>query len=109
MNDTAGKQDPPPLDEFSSRLDAARKAHDPDAGDADAARGRAMGKGLRLASELLAAMVVGPGLGLLIDRFAGVSPWGLLGGILLGFFAGIRNVAKMMKDDRDGGDAGAAG
>lgn len=107
MTDTAGKQDPPPLDEFSSRLDAARKAADPNAESPDAARGRAMGKGFRLASELVAAMIVGPGLGLGVDRLAGTAPWGLLVGILLGFAAGVRNVAQAMKEDRKGEDAGA--
>ncbi len=107
MTDTAGKQDPSPLDEFSSRLDAARKAAEPNAEDSSAKQGRAMGKGFRLASELLAAMIVGPLIGLAIDRFAGSSPWGLLGGILIGFAAGIRNVANAMKDDRRGEDAKA--
>lgn len=107
MTDPAGKHDPSPLDEFSTRLAAARKAADPDAENADATRGRAMGKGFRLASELLAAMIVGPLLGLVIDRLAGVSPWGLLGGILIGFAAGVRNVAQAMKQDSAGADADA--
>lgn len=107
MADNAGKHDPSPLDEFSSRLEAARKAAGPDAESPDATRGRAMGKGFRLASELLAAMIVGPLLGLGIDRLAGTSPWGLLGGILIGFAAGVRNVAKAMKEDRKGDEAGA--
>jgi ATP synthase protein I len=109
MTDTAGKQDPTPLDEFSSRLEAARKAADPDAESPEAVRGRAMGKGFRLASELIAAMIVGPGLGLLVDRVAGVAPWGMLVGILLGFGAGIRNVAQAMQENRGGGDVDAAG
>lgn len=107
MTDTAGKQDPSPLDEFSSRLEAAQKAVEPNAEDPNATRGRAMGKGFRLGSELLAAMIVGPGLGLLIDRLAGTAPWGMIVGILVGFAAGIRNVASAMKDDRAGGDDGA--
>jgi len=107
MTEPAGKHDPTPLDEFSSRLEAARKAADPNAEDADATRGRAMGKGFRLASELLAAMIVGPALGLGVDRLAGTSPWGLIGGILVGFAAGIRNVARAMQDDRKGDKAGA--
>lgn len=107
MTDTAGKQDPPPLDEFSSRLEAARKAVDPNSEDPNATRGRAMGEGFRLGSELLAAMIVGPGLGLLIDRLAGTSPWGLIAGILIGFAAGIRNVASAMKKSGAGEDGDA--
>ena len=91
----------PSLDAFSKRLDAARSAH----GGEDAARamedrageGRALGQGFRLASELLAAMIVGPALGWVVDWFAGTSPFGLLAGIFLGFAAGIRNVSRAMK------------
>ncbi len=100
MADDAGKQDPPPLDEFSSRLDAAQKQAAPE--DGSAQRGQAIGKGFRLGSELLAAMIVGPLLGLVVDRFAGTSPWGLIGGILLGFAAGVRNVASAMKENPAG-------
>lgn len=105
MTDPAGKHDPSPLDEFSSRLDAVRKTADPDAESSNAARGRAMGKGFRLASELLAAMIVGPLLGLGLDRLAETAPWGLLAGILIGFAAGIRNVAQAMKSDPAGDNA----
>ena len=38
---------------------------------------------LRYSSELVAAVVVGVGLGLLIDHFANSSPWGLL--VMMGF------------------------
>jgi ATP synthase protein I len=106
MADNAGKHDPSPLEEFSSRLEAARKAADPNAESPQATRGRAMGKGFRLASELLAAMIVGPGLGLLADRAFGVSPWGLMIGIFVGFAAGVRNVAKAMKDAGGQSDPG---
>lgn len=61
-------------------------------------RGRAMGAGFRLGSELLAAMIVGPLLGLGLDRLAGTSPWGLIGGIFLGFAAGVLNVSRAMKE-----------
>ncbi len=51
-------------------------------------------KGLRLSSELVAGVVVGAGLGLLIDRGLGISPWGLIVFLLLGFSAGVLNVAR---------------
>jgi ATP synthase protein I len=38
--------------------------------------------------------VVGAGLGLLIDHWLGTSPWGLVIFLLLGFAAGVLNLAR---------------
>ncbi len=94
----AGKQESLSLEEFSKRLDAARGASNPKE-NAESGRNEAMGRGFRLASELLAAMIVGPVLGLGVDKLADTSPWGLLLGIFVGFAAGVRNVAAAMKDN----------
>jgi ATP synthase protein I len=51
-------------------------------------------KGLRLSSEIVAGVVVGAGLGLLIDHWLGSSPWGLTVFLLLGFAAGVLNVVR---------------
>jgi len=51
-------------------------------------------KGFRLSSELVAGVVVGAGLGWLIDRWLGISPWGLIVFVLLGFAAGVFNVMR---------------
>ncbi|HEX8810275.1 MAG TPA: AtpZ/AtpI family protein, partial [Xanthobacteraceae bacterium] len=51
-------------------------------------------KGFRLSSELVAGVVVGAGIGWLIDRWLGVSPWGLIVFLLLGFAAGVLNVMR---------------
>ena len=101
----AGKQDSQSLEEFSKRLDAARVAQTEE--DPQTSRGAALGKGFRVASELLAAMIVGPGLGLGVDYFAGTSPWGLLAGIGLGFGAGILNVMRALRR-QDPGSASAS-
>lgn len=103
MAENAGKPDPSPLSELSSRLDAARQAQAQGDDAADQQRGRALGQGFRLGSELLAAMIVGPLLGLGLDRLAGSAPWGLIGGIFVGFAAGVINVSRAMKKE----DAGA--
>ncbi len=39
-------------------------------------------------------MLVGAGLGWLIDRWLGISPWGLIVFLLLGFAAGVLNVMR---------------
>src|SRR6201988_2245653 len=51
-------------------------------------------RGFRLSSELVAGVVVGAGIGWLIDRWLGVSPWGLIVFLLLGFAAGVLNVMR---------------
>lgn len=49
---------------------------------------------LRLSSEFIAGILVGTGIGWLIDRLAGTSPWGLIIFFLLGFCAGVLNVLR---------------
>ncbi|WP_245413589.1 AtpZ/AtpI family protein [Mangrovicella endophytica] len=51
-------------------------------------------EGLKLASEFVAGVLVGAGLGYLIDRFAGTSPFGLIIFLILGFAAGVMNVLR---------------
>ena len=51
-------------------------------------------RGFRLSSELVAGVVVGAGVGWLIDRWLGISPWGLIIFLLLGFAAGVLNVMR---------------
>ena len=51
-------------------------------------------RGFRLSSELVAGVLVGAGLGWLIDRAFGISPWGLIVFLLLGFAAGVLNVMR---------------
>lgn len=69
-----------------------------------------MGRAFRVASELLAALIVGALLGLGLDRLFETAPWLLLLGILLGFAAGILNVARALKDmnETSGGGKSAA-
>lgn len=69
------------------------------------------GQALKLSSEFIAGIVVGAGLGWIIDRLAGTSPWGLIAFLLLGFGAGVLNVlrsagmvaeAGLRQSDKDG-------
>ena len=59
-----------------------------------AAERSAMARGLRLSSELVAGVLVGAGIGWLIDRWLGISPFGLIVFLLLGFAAGVVNVIR---------------
>lgn len=48
--------------------------------------GRAVaGKAYRVVAELIGGVLVGLAIGFVIDRVAGTTPWGLIGGVLLGF------------------------
>jgi ATP synthase protein I len=51
-------------------------------------------RGFRLSSELVAGVLVGAGLGWLVDRLLGSSPWGLIVLLLLGFAAGVLSVMR---------------
>jgi len=71
---------------------AGGPSNSPDREQAATASGYA--KGFRLSSELVAGVVVGAGIGWLIDRWLAVSPWGLIVFLLLGFAAGVLSVMR---------------
>ena len=54
-----------------------------------------LGQAMRVATDLLAALIVGGGLGWAVDTYAFSSnPWGLVVGLILGLVAGIRNAYR---------------
>ncbi|TIL96162.1 MAG: ATP F0F1 synthase subunit I [Mesorhizobium sp.] len=86
------------LERRRRELEASLATRRPDRleGKDDAKAGSAAGYGqaLKLSSEFIAGIVVGAGLGWIIDRVAGTSPWGLIVFLLLGFGAGVLNVLR---------------
>jgi len=54
----------------------------------------AMSRAFRMSTEFVAGVLAGGGLGYLLDRVAGTSPWGLIVLLLLGFGAGVYNVMR---------------
>jgi ATP synthase protein I len=52
------------------------------------------GMALRLSTEFVAAILLGAGIGWMIDRFLGIGPWGMIVFLLLGFCAGVLNVLR---------------
>ena len=54
----------------------------------------AMARGFRLSTELVAGVFVGAVIGWFLDRALGISPWGLIVFVLLGFAAGVLNVIR---------------
>jgi ATP synthase protein I len=53
-----------------------------------------LGRGVRLGSEFIAAILVGVALGYGFDLLTGTQPWGMLVMLLVGFAAGILNVTR---------------
>jgi ATP synthase protein I len=84
------------LHRLGERLDRIR----PEAPAEQAQAGRpgadssAMARGFRHSSELVAGVLVGAAIGWLIDRWLGISPWGMIVFLLLGFAAGVLNVMR---------------
>ena len=57
-----------------------------------------MGLAFRLVTELLAAVIVGGGIGWALDRVLGTSPLLLIVMFLLGVAAGMRNVIRTARE-----------
>lgn len=88
-----------PLDERRRRLADALKLErgrrpDADASDRRSGTASAYGVAFRLASEFVAAVLVGAAIGWALDRFVGTAPWGLIIFLLLGFVAGVVNIMR---------------
>ena len=53
-----------------------------------------MGRGVRLGTEFIAAILVGAVAGYLLDRWLNTAPWIMLVMLLIGFAAGVLNVVR---------------
>jgi ATP synthase protein I len=102
---SAGKGDQSPVGEaaltarskrLGDRLDhlGRGRAADSNPGQSPSADPSAIARGFRLSTELVAGVLVGSGIGWLIDRMLGTSPLGMIVFLLLGFAAGILNVMR---------------
>jgi ATP synthase protein I len=80
------------LREAKERQRQETKPHRPSTDEKATQQG--MGLAFRVGAELVSALIVGVGLGLLLDRWLGTAPWGLLLMFLLGSAAGMLNVYR---------------
>ena len=100
--DQNGDRDDSDLDErlqqLKSKLDNSDvvKKHAENTGKQSQTGGNTAGvaQAFRLSSEFIAGVVVGAGMGYLVDTFFGTSPWGMIFFLLLGFAAAVLNVMR---------------
>lgn len=73
------------LNKSASDLEARTESHMAQ----ELAGQKAAGQAWRILADLFGGVFVGLAIGLLADRFLGISPWGLIGGVLLGFAVSV--------------------
>lgn len=73
----------------------------------EAAGQAAAGQAWRILADLFGGVFIGLALGFIVDRFAGTGPWGLIGGVLLGFavsvFMAWRTAQRLMAQAKASG------
>ena len=89
------------LQRLGNRLAQAKRPSENGSGPRQTTDASAIARGFRLSTELVAGVLVGAGIGWLLDRWLGTSPWGLIVFLLLGFAAGVLNVMRAAGVVRD--------
>jgi ATP synthase protein I len=94
---TNEREKPASLDDLDARLRKARAEADEAAGRKPQPESGTSGLGvaLRIGVELVGALIVGCGVGLLLDYWLGTSPWLFLVFFVLGAAAGFLNVYRI--------------
>ena len=83
--------------DFSERLKSARRKAGLDQSPSSPPPISLASYAFRLATELVAGVLVGGGVGWAIDRVAHTSPFGVIICLLLGFLGGMLNVMRAVK------------
>jgi len=84
------------FDDLSARLNKARQASPNLADNTSSAQpeNSGIGQAFRIGVDMLAALMVGTGMGWYLDHWLGTKPWFLIIFIFLGGAAGIMNVYR---------------
>ena len=91
------------LQRLGERLDQQTASRPIEAAPASRTDTSASARGLRLSTELVAGVIVGAVIGWFLDRWLGISPWGFIVFLLLGFVAGILNLMRAAGVSATGG------
>jgi ATP synthase protein I len=91
------------LKRLGERLDQKSANRPADASPASRTDASALARGFRLSTELVAGVLVGAFIGWVLDRWLGISPWGMIVFLLLGFAAGVLNVMRAAGVSSSGG------
>lgn len=85
------------LSDRRAKLDAAlaqKKSKTEEKGKNSASSDTGWGAAVKISSEFIGGVLVGAGIGYLLDSFAGTAPWGMIVFLMLGFAAGILNILR---------------
>jgi ATP synthase protein I len=97
MTDDKSSQPPVDLGDFGRRLRRAQGEREQTAGAASGVNSRGLGMAFRMATELVAALIVGGAIGWFLDRWLDTRPWLFLVFLALGMAAGMLNAFREAK------------
>jgi len=91
----------PNLEDLGARVQAARAREAVETGrdreHSGSASSTGMGLGFRIAIELVVNIIVGTGIGYLLDRWLGTRPWLMVVFVFLGAAAGVMSIYRVAK------------
>ena len=84
------------LKDLKDRIETAKSSNTPDIKKNNENESGA-GFGFKISTEIIAALVVGVGIGLIVDKYLGTKPFGLIIFFIFGALAGFLNVYRVMR------------
>jgi len=82
------------LKELKERIDTAKSINTP---QLNKKRESGAGFGFKISTEIIAALIVGVGIGLIVDKYLDTKPFGLIIFFIFGAIAGFLNVFRVMR------------
>ena len=82
------------LQKLKERIDTAETTNSP---PPKQKKQSGAGFGFKISTEIIAALVVGVGIGLILDKYLGTKPFGLIIFFIFGAIAGFLNVYRVMR------------
>ena len=85
------------LKELKELKDRIQNAESTNASQTSNKKESGAGFGFKISTEIIAALVVGVGIGLIVDKYLGTKPFGLIIFFIFGALAGFLNVYRVMR------------